>query len=94
MNTRQNAWNIYQYFIKAGIVNLTGSVLRDAIEQILGTYDLRQMRLIERCLIQEKWITPKDNERFVLRHYTVNPNGKLLTQEEKIEQLLNEGLKP
>jgi hypothetical protein len=90
MNTKNNAWEIYQCFIKAGIVDLTGSVLRDAVQRILGTYDLRQIKIIEQCMINEKWITPKDNERLVFRHYTVNPNGKLRSQKESADDWIKE----
>ena len=88
--TRERAFLIYQYLSRANLENVNGSMLSQFIEQILGTCDYRQKKNIVRVMLFEKWlqVTSTHYTKFLETEYKVIPNGKLLSPEEKIEQLL------
>src|SRR3989304_8878843 len=90
-NMRTNAWLLYQYFIRANKTTVSGNIIAQDFEEIFGTYDVRQLQLMIRCLKTEKWLTEIGNYAPIrLRTFKVEPNGKLLSPVEKIELKLKE----
>ena len=92
MNTRQEAYLIYQYLIQTKEPNskIHSSELSIIIESILGTYDKRQKKQIIRCMCVEKWLNMKNGSNWLDADFEIIPNGKLLTPNQKLKLMLGE----